>query len=192
MNQAIFNEIKRELEAIDMELSIAGPAQVPEGLSRERIETWADDGCLYLYLPAGAQMIDGLWHAARAVGRLRGFPPDIDDIRAQALLDSWAYEVARSTTGDRRALLQIGRIRRRLGREKLDGEARVRAAFAAWSCLTVLSNRERDVFLEWLEGAEPGTSICLEQIIKSWGLSSPASPEDARQILEEAVIIRQS
>ena len=186
MNPVIFREVESELQSLGMKLELADPGSLPEGLSPERIETWADEDTLYIYVPPRAQMIDALWHGARAVGRLKGFPPDIEDIRAQALLDSWAYELCRSTTSSQRAMLQAGRIRKRISNSDLDGEARVKAAFAIWSVLTVLANRERDVYLQWLETADPGIDICLQQIIRDWGFTSPATPEDAAGMLSRS------
>jgi hypothetical protein len=183
-SQDLFAEIRSELEPLGMNFEIAQPGQVPRGLSRVRIETWADGKKLYLYMPPEARIEDGLWQAARAVGRLLGFPSDIDDIKAQALLDSWAYELSRSALSTRRAILQSGRIRARMQNEDLEAEERVKAAYAIWSILTVLSERERSRWLEWLEQTDPGVLICLQQIMNDWGLRGPASDVDAQRMLD--------
>jgi hypothetical protein len=183
-SEDIFAEIRSELQSLDMGFEIAQPGQVPNGLSRVRIETWSSGKKLYLYMPPEARIEDGLWQAARAVGRLHGFPSDTDDLRAQALLDSWAYEISRSALSTRRAILQSGRIRARLQNEDLEAEDRVKASYAIWSILTVLSERERARWIDWLEETDPGVMICLNQIMNEWGLRGPASQVDAERMLD--------
>lgn len=155
--------------------------------SVERIKTEVVGDELVLRLPPGACIEDAAWHAARAVGRLAGFPSDIEDIQAQALLDSWAYELCRSGLARRPALLQSRRIRRRLESERLLMTDRWRAAYALWSVLTVLDPREREIWLGWLAQREPRTALILEKISARWGFQGPGSPAEAAAMLQQTV-----